>query len=384
LRGLQNFVIFSIPASDVFVLKAGSTRTGGSEPARQFMTANRISDFRSDTVTKPTPAMRQAMADAEVGDDMYGEDPTVNALQEEAARIFGREAALFVPSGTMANAIAIKLLTRPGEGVIVESTGHSFLFEGGGMGLISGVQPDTIEGDRGIMEIARIEGAIQGGEDIHHARTSLILLENTHNMGGGTVLSLDYVKEVSLLARKRGLALHLDGARIFNAAVAAGRAVREWAALVDTTSFCLSKGLGAPVGSLLVGDREAIDNCLRIRKPLGGAMRQAGVLAAAGLIALRQGPAALEVDHVRASALSRELADLPGMILDPAHVETNIIMLRTARPLAGDVSEGLKEEGVLIHALGEDCLRFVTHRDLGDDDVDRAVTAMQKVTARLF
>lgn len=348
------------------------------------MTVNKVSDFRSDTVTRPTRAMRQAMAEAEVGDDMYGEDPTINALQDEAASLFGRESALFVPSGTMANAIAVKLFTQPGEGVIVEATGHSFLFEGGGLGLISGVQPDTIPGERGIMDPERIVGAIQVGEDIHHARTSLLLLENTHNMGGGTVLGLAYVKEVARLAHERGVSVHLDGARIFNASVAAGASVSEWAALADTTSFCLSKGLGAPVGSLIVGDSRAIDKCLRIRKPLGGAMRQAGILAAAGLIALREGPAALKHDHDRASRLAREFADLPGLVINPLHVETNILMIRTVKPLAGEVSARLKEKGVLIHALGKDSIRFVTHRDVDDNDVDRAVDAMGQVAVQLF
>ena len=344
----------------------------------------RISDFRSDTVTRPTAAMRRAMAEAEVGDDVYGEDPTVNRLQEVAARIFGREAALFVPSGTMANQIAFKHFTRPGEEVILEATGHSLLFEGGGLGLISGVQTRPVAGKRGVMDIEEIMEAVNPLGDIHHPRTALVILENTHNLGGGTVLGIDYVAAVAERIHSLGLPVYMDGARIFNASVASGIPVRDFAARVDMISCCLSKGLGAPVGSLLMGNASTIGKCLAIRKTLGGAMRQAGVLAAAGLIALEEGPRAMADDHARARRLAEEIAALPGILLDAQSVETNIVMARTSGPRAEEIKKELAAEGVLIHAIGRDAVRFVTHRDLDEEDLDRAVLAMRKATAKIF
>ncbi len=343
-----------------------------------------VSDFRSDTVTKPTTAMRQAMAEADVGDDVYGEDPTINRLQERAAAIFRREAALFVPSGTMANQIAVKHFTRPGTEVILEASGHSLLFEGGGLGLISGVQTRILEGERGVIDPERIIAAVNPSNDVHHAATSLVILENTHNLGGGTVLGLDYVTEVAKSAHGKGIPLYIDGARIFNASVASGVPVSEFAAQADMISCCLSKGLGAPVGSLLVGDTTAIMSCLAVRKPLGGAMRQAGILAAAGLIALETGPDLLAADHERARKIAGEIALLPGILLDETTVETNIIMAGTIGPEASRVAQRLATEGVLIHALGPDRIRFVTHRDVNDNDVERALAAMRKVCGDIF
>jgi len=344
----------------------------------------RISDFRSDTVTLPSDAMRQAIAEAVVGDDVYGEDPTINRLQEAAAELFGREAALFVPSGTMANQIAIKHFTRPGEEIILEGSSHPQLFEGGGMALISGVQSRTIDGVRGVMDPDEIISSIHPEGDIHNPRTSLAILENTHNMGGGTVLGIEYVSRVADALHERGLPLYVDGARIFNAAVAAGVPVSAYGTCVDMISCCLSKGLGAPVGSLLIGSAEAIKNCLRIRKPLGGCMRQAGILAAAGLIALLEGPGQLEDDHRRAKTLARRLSKLPSIDVDPDHVETNIIMARVKRPGADAISAAMKKEGVLIHALFGHTLRFVTHRDLDDSDVERALAAITRATGEIF
>lgn len=348
------------------------------------MKEKRISDFRSDTVTLPTAAMRLAMAEADVGDDVYGEDPTINRLQEVAAALFGCEAALFVPSGTMANQIAIKHFTRPGDEIILEASSHPQLFEGGGMALISGVQSRNIKGVRGVMDLDEILSSIHPGGDIHNPRTSLVILENTHNMGGGTVLGIDYVSRVADAVHERGIPLYVDGARIFNAAVAAGVPVSRYAGCVDMISCCLSKGLGAPVGSLLVGRAEAIKNCLRIRKPLGGCMRQAGILAAAGLIALQEGPSHLESDHARAKVLARGLAKLPAIDVDPDLVDTNIIMARVTRPGADRIGAAMKKAGVLIHALFGHTLRFVTHRDLDDSDVDRAIAAMKQVTEEVF
>jgi threonine aldolase len=346
--------------------------------------ATRISDFRSDTVTKPTAAMRRAMAEADVGDDVYGEDPTINRLQEKAARIFRREAALFVPSGTMANQIAVKHFTNPGTEVIVEASGHSLLFEGGGLGLISGVQTRVLEGERGVIDPEAIMAAVNPTDDVHHPATSLVILENTHNLGGGTVLGLDYVTEVAERIHRKGIPLYIDGARIFNASAASGVPVSEFAARADMISCCLSKGLGAPVGSLLVGDAAAIRNGLAIRKPLGGAMRQAGILAAAGLIALESGPDLLAADHGRAQKIARGIASLPGILLDDKTVETNIIMAGTIRPEASKMAQRLAAEGVLIHALGPDKIRFVTHRDVNDEDVERVLAAMRKVCGEIF
>ncbi len=345
-----------------------------------LMKEKRISDFRSDTVTQPTKAMRRAMAEARVGDDVYGEDPTVNRLESEAAARFGRDAALYIPSGTMANQIAVKHFTRPGEKVILEASSHTLLYEGGGLGLISGVQPHPIKSERGLMNPDDIAAALQKGDDIHNPKTGLVIVENTHNLGGGTVLALNDLTAISQMVRESGVPLYMDGARIFNASTAAKVPVHEFAAQVDLIAFCLSKGLGAPVGSLLVGDSEAIADCRRIRKPLGGAMRQSGVLAAAGLIALDEGPLLLEKDHERARTLAENIHDLPGIILDPGHVETNIVMARTTRPVAESIAAALREENVLIHALSPESLRFVTHRDLEDRDVDRAIKAMKKTT----
>jgi len=343
--------------------------------------SRKVSDFRSDTVTQPTREMRRAMAEADVGDDVYGEDPTINRLQEEAAAIFGREAALFVPSGTMANQIAVKHFTQPGEEVVVEASSHTLLFEGGGLGLISGVQAHPVPGMRGIMDPDQIMAAVHRDDDVHLPRTGLVVIENTHNFGGGTVLSLDYVRQVAERVHDVGLPLYIDGARIFNACAAAGVPVSRYAAHVDLISCCLSKGLGAPVGSLLIGDKERIQDCHRLRKPFGGSMRQAGILAAAGLIALREGPRLLIDDHRRARCLADGIAPLPGIELDPGQVQTNIIMARTTQGRAPSIAEALAAEGVLIHALSGDALRFVTHRDVDDADVARALTAMQKATA---
>ncbi len=348
------------------------------------MKEQKISDFRSDTVTLPTAAMRRAMAEAEVGDDVYGEDPTINRLQEEAAALFGREAALFVPSGTMANQIAIKHFTRPGDEIILEASSHPQLFEGGGMALISGVQSRNLKGEYGVMNEDEILSSIHPEGDIHNPRTSLVILENTHNMGGGTVLGIDYVSRVADAVHGRGIPVYMDGARIFNAATASGIPVSRYAACVDMISCCLSKGLGAPVGSLLVGDAEAIQNCLRIRKPLGGCMRQAGILAAAGLIALHEGPSCLENDHVRAKILAKGLSKLPYLDVDPDRVESNIIMARITRPGADQIGAEMKKSGILVHALFGHTLRFVTHRDLDDHDVDRALATVKRVAEEVL
>lgn len=321
-------------------------------------------DLRSDTVTKPTAKMRAAMAAAEVGDDVYGEDPTVNRLEARAAEIFGREAALFVPSGTMGNQIAIRLHTQHGQEVICETRSHIMDWEMGMAAAFSGCVLRTLPGDRGVLTWERIEPAITG-KHYHRAQTGLISLENSHNMAGGTVTPLPVLEEIWAGAKERGIPVHLDGARVFNAATALGVDLRQLTRGFSTVMFCLSKGLGAPVGSMLVGSAEAIDRARIIRKGLGGGMRQAGILAAAGLIALEEGPKRLHEDHANARLLADRLAAVQGVEIDPAAVQTNIVIftLRDSGDAAALVAR-LKKRGVLAGAVGRHSVRFVTHCDV--------------------
>jgi len=337
----------------------------------------RTFDLRSDTVTRPTPAMREAMATAEVGDDVFGEDPTVNRLQARAAEIFGKEEALFVPSGTMGNQVCLGALTRPGEEIIAEASAHILLNEGGSAARLWGCQVTTVPGERGAMPPADIERSIRT-PDVHHPRTAVISLENTHNYAGGAVLPQAYIDAVAALARRHELLLHMDGARVFNAQVASGVPVARIARDMDLVSVCLSKGLGAPVGSLAIGGRERIATCRRLRKGLGGGMRQAGVLAAAGLIALEEGPALMAADHRRARAFAEAVSRLPGARLDPASVQTNIVFVGTEGD-ARDAEKQLTALGVLTFALDPRRIRFVFHRDAGDDALEGAVAACRKV-----
>src|SRR5579875_1499983 len=282
-------------------------------------------DLRSDTVTKPSAEMRRAMFEAEVGDDVYAEDPTINRLEKRAAEIFGREAALFVPSGTMGNQIAVKLHTHHGQEIICEERGHVFNYEMAMMAHFSGCVPRTVWAEDGILTWQHIQPKIKT-KSYHAAKTGLVALENTHNMAGGTITPPEIFDEVCDNVHAAGLPVHLDGARIFNAAVALGISVAQLTAKADTVMFCLSKGLGAPVGSLLVGSAEMIDRGRIYRKALGGGMRQAGILAAAGLIALEQGPTKLAEDHANAKFLAEGLARIPGIKIDPAKVQTNILI----------------------------------------------------------
>src|SRR5215213_10183600 len=283
-------------------------------------------DLRSDTVTKPTPEMRQAMARAEVGDDVYLEDPTVNRLQERAAELLGKEAALFVPSGTMGNQICIHLHTRPGQEVITEERSHIFNYEMGAMAVVSGTLPRPVRGENGILDWPSVEAAIRPRSTYYVAQTGLLTLENSHNMAGGAVMPLERMEEICEGARGAGLPVHLDGARVFNAALALKRDVSELARPVDSVMFCLSKGLGAPVGSIIAGTRAFIDRALAVRKMFGGSMRQVGVLAAPGLIAIEKMAARLEEDHANAQLLARGLAQIPGVTIDPEKVQTNIVI----------------------------------------------------------
>jgi threonine aldolase len=333
-------------------------------------------DLRSDTVTRPTPEMRRAMADAEVGDDVYGEDPTVARLERRAAELLGMEAALFVPSGTMGNAIAIRILTRRGDEVLVERRSHVVRYELSGMSVLSGVMPRVVDAPRGQLTAADVRAAV-GPRAYYKSDVSLVVLENTHNLAGGTVQTAAETAAVVAAAHEAGLRVHLDGARLWNAAVALGEAPSALVAGADTVMTCLSKGLCAPVGSLLASSREWIDEGRRVRKLLGGGMRQAGVLAAAGMVALDTLVPRLAEDHAHARILGEALAC--GREVRVAPVETNIVVATLEERSATDVAAALRERGVLSTALDLRTLRLVTHRDVGRDDCERAAAAVGDV-----
>ena len=337
-------------------------------------------DLRSDTVTKPSPEMRRAMCEAEVGDDVYGEDPTINRLEKRAAELFGREGALFVPSGTMGNQIAIKLHTHHGQEVICEERGHVFNYEMAMMAHFSGVVPRTVWAEDGILTWEHVKSKLKT-KSYHAAKTGLVSLENTHNMAGGTITPLEIFDEVCDHSHAEGLPVHLDGARVFNAAVALGAPVAQLTAKADTVMFCLSKGLGAPVGSLLVGSAELMDRGRIFRKALGGGMRQAGILAAAGLIALEQGPQKLEVDHANARFLAGELAQIPGVKIDPVKVQTNILICDVSGTgkTATELSRTLAEHNVLANAVSPRLIRFVTHLDVSREQCAAAAEVIASV-----
>ncbi|MFN3652052.1 MAG: threonine aldolase family protein [Armatimonadota bacterium] len=336
-------------------------------------------DLRSDTVTQPTDEMRAAMARAEVGDDVYLEDPTVNALQEEAAARLGKEAALFVPSGTMGNLLAVKCHTQPGDEVLIERSGHLVQFEMGGMAWFSGCLPRVLDGRRGLLDPAEVRANVFSQVPYYRARTGVVCVENTHNCGGGSVYPLATLAEIHAIAREHGVPVHMDGARLFNAAAAQGVSAAEIARHADSVMFCLSKGLSAPVGSMLCGTRELVEQARRLRRVVGGGMRQAGVLAAAGLVALRSMTERLAEDHQHARRLAEGLAEVPGIEIDPASVETNIVMLRVAggAPACASLLSGLRERGVLVSQLSADSLRLVTHRHIGYNEVASALAAFR-------
>jgi threonine aldolase len=340
-------------------------------------------DLRSDTVTLPTPAMRRAMAEAPVGDDVYGEDPTINRLQAMAAEMLGKEAALFVPSGTMGNLAAILAHCTRGDEVILGNQAHTFLFEAGGISALGGVHSCQIPNQPdGTLRLDDIRSAIRV-DDPHQPITRLVSLENTHNRCGGVALTAEYTRAVGELCHQRGIKLHLDGARLFNAAAALGLPASALAAPVDSVTFCLSKGLCAPVGSLICGPKDFIQRAHRVRKQLGGGMRQAGVLAAAGIVALESMPARLADDHARARRLAKRLATIPGLALDPGTPCTNMIFMS----LNGDVVEldaqavadRLLKKGIKVGAVGARRFRLVTHYWIDDVAVDRAAEAFSEV-----
>lgn len=320
-------------------------------------------DLRSDTVTQPTPEMRQAIASAEVGDDVYGEDPTVRRLEETVAEMLGTEAALFVPSGTMANQIALRALTRPGEEVMIGANAHCWIHESGALAALAGAQTQQLPGD-GRFDAQAVRDAYKPAVS-WLSPTTVVSIENTHNMGGGLVWQRARIDDVLAAARVLGMAAHLDGARLWNAAVATGLAERELAAGFDTVSVCLSKGLGAPAGSLVAGSRDVVTRCHRFRKMYGGGMRQSGMLAAAGLYALAHHRERLVEDHANAKMLAEMLAGEPGLDVDPARVETNIVMIDIAPPRSAQaLVAACGERGVRISAITSKRLRLVTHLDV--------------------
>ena len=340
-------------------------------------------DLRSDTVTKPTAAMRAAMAEAAVGDDVYGEDPTVNKLEARAAEIFGREGAIFVPTGTMGNQIAIRLHTQQGQEILCESRAHIVDWEMAMASAFSGCQLRTLAGERGVLTWNHIKAAI-APRVYYHAQTALIALENSHNMAGGTVTPLDVYDEIWSGARDAGLPVHLDGARIFNASAALGVPVDELTSGFSSVMFCLSKGLCAPVGSMLVGSRKFIERARGVRKMLGGGMRQAGVLAAAGLIALEEMPKRLHEDHANAKLLAERLANLKQVELDRATVQTNIVIFKL-RGVAdvGPVLAKMKQRGVIAGTAATDQVRFVTHHDVDREMCEHAAKIAVEAIASL-
>lgn len=339
-----------------------------------------IIDLRSDTVTRPTLAMREAMAGAEVGDDVFGEDPSIRRLEEETAALFGHESALFAPSGTMTNQIAIKAHTQPGDEMICEETCHVYTWEAGGPAVLSGVTCRTIPGDRGVIEPGQLLDKIRPIND-HFTRTRLVALENTHNRGGGRVYPLNYIKAIREWTRTNSLILHCDGARIWNAMIATGTSAAEYGAQFDSLSVCFSKGLGAPVGSAIVGSRDFIKKCRKVRKLFGGGMRQAGFLAAAALHGLRHHVDRLAEDHAHAQVLAKTLRQLPGVRLDPDSVETNLIWFRLD-PTVGSANQlvaHLKERGILVHQSGPELMRVCTHLDVSAKQIDQACSVFEEL-----
>ncbi|UCD56887.1 MAG: low-specificity L-threonine aldolase [Candidatus Hydrogenedentota bacterium] len=340
-------------------------------------------DLRSDTLTKPSPAMRRAMAEAEVGDDVYGEDPTVNRLQQLVAKILDKEDALFVPSGTMANLAAMLSHTRPGDEIILERGSHIFNYEAGGLAALAGVQPFALDGDRGIIEPEQVEHSIRFS-NVHLPPTRLVWLENTHNHGGGTVFPLEKIKAIRNVALNYGLTVHMDGARLFNACAAADIPPEEYAKQVDSLSFCFSKGLGAPVGSIIAGSREFIEREHRYRKMLGVGMRQAGMLAAAAIYALDNNVGRLVEDHKNAKRLAEGLAKLDGVQIIKGPVETNLVFFdvgRTGKNALEIMNEG-REHGLLISPEGFTVMRAVTHLDVSAEDIEEAVEVVHRTLRR--
>jgi threonine aldolase len=331
-------------------------------------------DLRSDTITTPTPEMREAIARAEVGDDVFGDDPTVLELERRTAEILGKEAAVYMPSGTMTNQVAVRAHTEPGDEILLDANAHIYYYEAGAPAALSGVMCKLLPGARGIFTADDVRAALRP-PDAHFAPTRLVCVENTHNRGGGSIWPLETIEEVAAVARANGLRLHLDGARLWNASVATGIPERAYASHFDSVSVCFSKGLGAPVGSALTGDGDFIARARRFRKQFGGGMRQAGLLAAGALYALDHHRERLADDHANARALAEGLAQIPGIKVNVAEVETNIVFFRVAARPAQDLVQDLGRAGVRVLATGPDTIRAVTNLTVSGEDVAKAVAA---------
>ena len=341
-------------------------------------------DLRSDTVTQPTTAMKEAMLNAPLGDDVFGDDPSVLALEEKAATMLGKEAALFVPTGTMGNQICIRAHTQPGDEMICSDNAHIYIYEGGGFAALSGLSVACVKNESGIMKPSDVKAAIRAeGSLSHYPETSLICLENTANRGGGTYYSLEAIQEIGAIARERSLAYHLDGARMFNAVVASGISAKEMVAPFDSISLCLSKALGCPVGSVIVGTRTFINRCHRFRKMFGGGMRQAGLLAAAGSYALDHHIERLADDHARAKNLAEALSSVDGYRVNLESVKSNMVYVDVTRDgrSAPELVEALAHDGIMITAVNDDTIRAVTHLQIDDEGIEAAVSGFKKFVA---
>jgi threonine aldolase len=336
-------------------------------------------DLRSDTVTKPSPGMRKAMAEAEVGDDVFHEDPSVNRLEEMVAALYGKEAALYVASGKMANQLAIRAQTHHGDEIIMERTSHPFNSEAGALAALAGVQVNLVDGRHGIMDVEQIKAVVRS-PNVHHAPTALICLENTHNRGGGSIWPLDGIRSIRQLAQSVKVPMHLDGARLMNACVATGLTPKDYAQYFDSCTLCLSKGLGAPVGSLVIGSKAFVAQAHRFRKQFGGGMRQAGILAAAGVYALEHNVERLVEDHLNAKRLAHGLADIDALDIDVNSVLTNILYFQVRKPglTVPVLLDRLQRAGVLMLGTGPNSIRAVTHLDVSKDGIDRALEVLRQ------
>ena len=328
-------------------------------------------DLRSDTVTKPSVPMRQAIAEAEVGDDVLGDDPTVGRLEKTVAEILGKEASIFMPSGTMTNQVAIRLHTEPGDEIVLEANSHTYFFEAGGPAVLSGVMCQLIQGQRGLFTAAQLEGVLRP-RSAHFSPTKLVVVENTHNKGGGTIWPLEQIASVAETARNASLRLHLDGARLWNATAATGIAEKDYAQFFDTISVCFSKGLGAPIGSVLAGTTEMIGRARRFRKMFGGGMRQVGIIASAALFGLENNRERLKEDHANAKRLAEGLTGLKGIEIEPDATQTNIVFFNTAAPAAELVAK-MKEKDILMLALGTNRIRAVTNLMVTSEMIEEAI-----------
>lgn len=349
---------------------------------RKGRIAMELIDLRSDTVTQPCAAMRQAMCDAEVGDDVLGHDPTVKKLEEATAKILGKEAAIYLPSGSMSNQVAIRTLTEPGDELILEANSHCYFYEGGAPAALSGVTCKLLPGQRGIFTVEDFKAALRP-KNMHFPRSKLLVIENTHNRGGGNVWPIEKIQQIAGAARDAGLKIHLDGARIWNATAASGIAEKEYAKYFDTVNVCFSKGLGAPVGSALAGTEEIIERAKRFRKQFGGGMRQAGIIAAGALYGLQNNRARLTEDHKNARNLAIGLNKIEGLEVEPEHVCTNIVVVRITSMDPVKMVESLNGLGVLVLASGADTIRAVTNLHIKAEDIERAVSAFREVVSEI-